>query len=262
MSVALENTLRQYDYWATVYRRTWKGSLVTSFLMPLLYLAAMGIGLGSFVDDSATSADALGGVSYLQFLAPGLLAATAMQIGVFESTYPVMGGIKWHKTFFGMIATPLRPADVMLGQLGFIAFRIATTSVVFVGVIAAFGGLVSPLGLLSLPVAVLVGMALAAPVAAIGTRLTTDAGFALIFRFGVIPMFLFSGAFFPVSQLPDEVEWLAYLSPLWHAVELSRDLSLGEVQALPALVNLAYLLLWFAVGTWAAIRGLTGRLIS
>ena len=132
----------------------------------------------------------------------------------------------------------------------------------FVVVIAAFGGLASPLGLLGLPVALLVGMAVAAPVCALASRLETDAGFAMIFRFGVIPMFLFSGAFFPVSQLPDWIEWLAYLSPLWHAVELSRDLSLETVQLLPALGSVAYLAAWFAIGTWLAVRGLTRRLIS
>lgn len=259
-STALENGRRQYDYWLTVYRRTWKGSLVSSFLLPFLYLAAMGIGLGSFVDDNGTGA--LGGVSYLQFIAPGLLASTALQIAVGESTYPVMGGLRWHKTYFSMVATPLRPADVMYGQLAFIAFRILTTCAVFVLVIAAFGGLASPLGLLGLPVALLVGMAASAPVCAIATRLVNDSGFALIFRFGVVPMFLFSGAFFPVSQLPDWIEWLAYVSPLWHGVELCRDLSLGTVELLPALGNLAYLAAWFAVGTWLAVRGLTRRLIS
>ena len=84
----------------------------------------------------------------------------------------------------------------------------------------------------------------------------------MIFRFGVVPAFLFSGAFFPVSQLPNWIEWLAYLSPLWHGVELSRDLSLGTVDPLAALGNLAYLAAWFVVGTWFAVRGLTRRLIS
>jgi lipooligosaccharide transport system permease protein len=260
MTVAIENGRRQFDYWATVYKRTWKGTLVTSFLLPLLYLAAMGIGLGSFVDDNGSGA--LGGVSYLRYIAPGLLAATALQIAVGESTYPVMGGIKWQKFYFSMIATPLRPADVMYGQLAFIAFRVFTTCAVFVAIIAVFGGLGSPLGLLALPVALLVGMAAAAPVCAVATRLETDSGFAIIFRFGVLPASLFSGAFFPVSQLPDWIEWLAYVSPLWHAVELSRDLSLGTVSLLPALGNLAYLAAWFAVGTWFAVRGLTRRLIS
>ncbi|HET6294518.1 MAG TPA: ABC transporter permease [Kribbella sp.] len=259
-TIAVENGLRQFDYWATVYKRTWKGSLVSSFLLPLLYLAAMGIGLGSFVDDNGTGA--LGGVSYLQFIAPGLLAATALQIAVGESTYPVMGGIKWQKFYFSMIATPLRPADVMYGQLAFIAFRVATTCLVFTVVIAAFGGLASPLGLLGLPVALLVGMAASAPVCAIAARLENDSGFAMIFRFGVIPAFLFSGAFFPVSQLPDWIEWLAYLSPLWHGVELARDLSLQTVELLPALGNVAYLAAWFGIGTWLAVRSLTRRLIS
>jgi lipooligosaccharide transport system permease protein len=260
MSLAIENSRRQFDYWVTVYRRTWRGTLVTSFLVPLLYLAAMGIGLGSFVDDNGTGA--LGGVSYLQFIAPGLLASTALQIAVSESTYPVMSGIKWQKFFYSMIATPLRPADVMYGQLAFIAFRILSTCTVFVVVIAAFGGLASPLGLLGLPVALLVGMAAAAPVCAFATRAHSDAGFAMIFRFGVIPMFLFSGAFFPVSQLPDWIEWLAYVSPLWHAVELSRDLSLETVDPLLAVGSIAYLAAWFAAGTWLAVRGLTRRLIK
>lgn len=260
MSVAVENGLRQFDYWLTVYKRTWKGSLVSSFLLPLLYLAAMGVGLGSFVDGNGTGA--LGGVSYLQFIAPGLLAATALQIAVGESTYPVMGGIRWHKTYFSMVATPLRPADVMYGQLAFIAFRVLTTCLVFLAVIAAFGGLGSAWGLLALPVALLTGMAASAPVCAVAVGLDNDAGFAMIFRFGVIPAFLFSGAFFPVSQLPNWIEWLAYVSPLWHGVELSRDLSLSTVEVLPALGNLAYLAAWFAVGTWFAVRRLHDRLIS
>ncbi|TWD73415.1 lipooligosaccharide transport system permease protein [Kribbella amoyensis] len=259
-AVLVENGRRQFDYWLTVYKRTWKGSLVSSFLLPLLYLAAMGIGLGSFVDENGTGA--LGGVSYLQYIAPGLLAATALQIAVSESTYPVMGGIKWHKFYYSMIATPLRPADVMYGQLAFIAFRVLTTCTVFTVVIAMFGGLATPLGLLGLPVALLVGMAASAPVCAVATRLENDSGFAMIFRFGVIPAFLFSGAFFPVSQLPDWIEWLAYLSPLWHGVELARDLSLDTVEPLPALGNLLYLGAWFGVGTWFAVRGLTRRLIK
>jgi lipooligosaccharide transport system permease protein len=259
-TVAVENGRRQFDYWVTVYKRTWKGSLVSSFLLPLLYLAAMGIGLGSFVDANGTGA--LGGISYLQFIAPGLLASTALQIAVGESTYPVMSGLKWQKFYYSMIATPLRPADVMYGQLAFIAFRVLTTCTVFLIVIACFGGLKSPLGLLALPVVLLVGMAAAAPVCAVATTLQNDSGFAMIFRFGVIPAFLFSGAFFPVSQLPDWIEWLAYLSPLWHGVELSRDLSLNTAELWPALGNLAYLAAWFGIGTWFAVRGITRRLIS
>jgi lipooligosaccharide transport system permease protein len=260
MALALENGRRQFDYWLTVYKRTWKGTLISSFLLPLLYLAAMGIGLGSFVDSNGTGA--LGGVSYLQYIAPGLLAATALQVAVGESTYPVMSGLKWQKFFYSMIATPLRPADVVYGQLAFIAFRVGSTCAVFLVVIAAFGGLQSPLGVLALPVALLVGMAAAAPVAAYATTLENDSGFAMIFRFGVVPAFLFSGAFFPVSQLPNWIEWLAYVSPLWHGVDLCRALSTDTVVPWLALVNLTYLLAWFLIGTRYAVRGFTKRLLG
>ena len=260
MTLAVENGRRMFDYWVTVYKRTWKGSLISSFLLPMLYLAAMGIGLGSFVDSNGTGA--LGGVTYLQFIAPGLLAATALQIAVGEATYPVMSGLKWQKFYYSMIATPLRPADVVYGQLGFIAFRVFSACTVFLVVITLFGGLKTPLGVLGLPVALLVGMAVAAPVAAYATKLENDSGFAMIFRFGVVPAFLFSGAFFPVSQLPDWIEWLAYLRPLWHGVDLARNLSLGTVNPWLALVNVLYLLTWFVVGTWLAVRGFTRRLIG
>jgi lipooligosaccharide transport system permease protein len=251
---------RQYDYWATAYRRTWKGSVISSFLMPLLYLAAMGVGLGRFVDRNAGSG-ALGGVSYLAYIAPGLLAATAMQTAVGESTYPIMGKIKWNFVFHAMAATPLRIRDIVAGQLGFIAFRVTTTCAVFLGVIALFGAIHSPLGIFCLVVEPLVGLAFAAPIFAVASRLESDAGFAMIFRFGVIPMFLFSGAFFPVTQLPDGIEWLAYVTPLWHGVMMSRDLSLGVASFWPTLGHAAYLLVWISVGTWLTVRGLTRRLV-
>ncbi|MGW6280070.1 ABC transporter permease [Kribbella sp. NPDC055071] len=260
MALAVENGRRQFDYWLTVYKRTWKGTLVSSFVLPLLYLASMGIGLGSFVDNNGTGS--LGGVSYLQFIAPGLLASTALQIAVGESTYPVMSGLKWQKFYHSMIASPLRPADVVYGQLTFIAFRVFSSCAVFLVVITIFGGLKSPLGALGLPVALLVGMAVAAPVAAYATTLENDSGFAMIFRFGVVPAFLFSGAFFPVSQLPDWIEWLAYVSPLWHGVDLARSLSLGTVKPWLALVNVVYLLAWFAVGTRLAVRGFSKKLVG
>ena len=260
MALAVENGRRQFDYWLTVYKRTWKGTLISSFLLPLLYLAAMGIGLGSFVDSNGTGA--LGGMTYLQYIAPGLLAATALQVAVGESTYPVMSGLKWQKFYYSMIATPLRPADVVYGQLGFIAFRVGSTCAVFLVVIAAFGSLQSPLGVLALPVALLVGMAVAGPVAAYATTLENDSGFAMIFRFGVVPAFLFSGAFFPVSQLPNWIEWLAYVSPLWHGVHLSRALAEGSVNPWLALLNVVYLLAWFIIGTKLAVRGFRKRLIG
>lgn len=257
----LEPVRRQVDYWAIAYLRTLRGSLVSGFLQPVLFLAAMGLGLGSYVDDGARSAS-LGGLSYVDFIAPALIAATAMQTAVGESTYPVMGKLKWNFVFHAMAATPLRPRDIAFGQLGYAAFRVLTTSVVFLAVIAAFGAVSSPLGVLCLPTAVLVGLAFAAVVTAYAVRLDNDSGFALLFRLVVLPMFLFSGAFFPVSQLPDGIEWLAYLTPLWHGVELSRGFATGSVSWAAAAGHVAYLLAWVAAGTWLTVRGLQRRLAS
>src|SRR3954447_11057957 len=113
---------RVFEHRATQYLRTFRASLFTSFLNPVLFLLAMGVGLGTYVDRSGSAATALGGLSYLQFLAPGLLAATAMQSAAFEATFPIMGGLTWQKTFHAMYATPIGPRDIVVGNLVWIAF--------------------------------------------------------------------------------------------------------------------------------------------
>ena len=257
----MELALRQYDYWATVFRRTWKGTVVSYFLMPALYLAGMGLALGSFVDARA-SVERLGGLSYLAFIAPGLLATMAMQTAISESKWPVMGMIKWQKVYQAMLATPLRVRDLVLGHVGFVAFRLALTSVVFVLVIAAFGAVASVTGAVAaVLVGVLTGLAYTTPTFAFSARLESDSGFALIYRLGVIPMFLFFGAFFPVSQMPDAVEWLAYLTPVWHGVELTRMLTTDQLEWLPAAGHLAYMALWVVVGWWLALKSFNRRLV-
>jgi len=257
----VELVLRQFDYWVTTYRRTWRGSVVSSFLIPLLFLAAMGLGLGGYVDDSA-GPSALG-VSYLAFIAPGLLATTAMQTGIFESAYPVFGNLKWNKVYYSMIATPLRVVDVLNGHLAYVGFRLTTTCAVFVAVLAAFGVAGSPLGALgALLVAVLVGLACAAPVFGYSAWIKSDSGFAVLFRLGLMPMFLFSGAFFPVSQMPDTVEWLAYLTPVWHGVELCRDFTLGTAAWWPGVGHVTYLLAWVVGGWLLARRAFQHRLVE
>jgi lipooligosaccharide transport system permease protein len=249
---------RLADYWATVLRRTWRGTVITNFLVPVLYLTAMGVGLGSFVDTTA-GARALGGVSYLAFIAPGLLATTAMQTGVFESTYPVMAGFKWQRFFFSMAATPLEAPDIVLAQLVFIAFRIFVSCAFFLAVMAAYGAVHSWWGgLASLAVVVLLGLAHAAPIVGLSSRLKSENAFSLIFRLGLMPMFLFSGAFFPISQLGG-FAWLAYLTPIWHGVDLVRMLTLGNVHVLAALGHLAYLVLWLGAGWLYAVSGFHRR---
>lgn len=250
---------RQRDHWLARWRRTWRGSAITNFVLPVLYLLAMGVGLGGYVDDGTGQAS-LGGADYLDFIAPGLLATSVMQNAVGASTWPVMGAIKWDKTYHAMIATPLRPRDILLGNLGLVAARLTLTAAVFWVVLLLFGVVVLPWALLAVPAAVLVGLAHSTPLFAFSAWLDREAGFMLFYRLGVVPMFLFSGAFFPVSQLPDPLEWLAQLMPLYHGVELVRDLTLGTPDLLAELLHIGYLALWCAVGFVLADRALTRRL--
>lgn len=256
-----EMVLRAFAYWRAQYRRTWRGSAISTVLEPLGFLAAMGMGLGLLVDRGTGSAS-LDGVGYLQFIAPGLLAATAMQTATFESTYPVMGAIKWHRTYFAMLATPLRVADVLVGHLLFVVMRLTITATAFLVVMELFGAIGSPGALLALPVAVLTGMAYSPAVFALAATIDNDKGFAMLFRFAIMPMFLFSGTFFPVSQLPGWLEPVVWFVPLWHGVDLSRSLALGTVTAGTAAVHLAVLLACCGVGIALAFRAFTKRLVT
>ncbi|HTS98645.1 MAG TPA: ABC transporter permease [Streptosporangiaceae bacterium] len=250
--------VRGFRYWLTNYRRTWRGSIYSSVLSPVLYLGAMGLGLGTLVDAHGTAR--LGGVSYLAFLAPGLLAAGAMQGGVEESTYPVLGSVKWRRTYYAAAASPLRPSDIFHGHLLFTTMRLAMNAAIFLVVMAAFGAVASPWALAALPVAVLTGLAFATPIEAWAITVAKDTSFALVFRFGMIPLFLFSGTFFPVTQLPAWIRPVAYVTPLWHGVALCRALSLGEATLPGALVHLGYLSVLTAVSIAVGNRTYRRRL--
>jgi len=256
-----EMLLRAFAYWFAQYRRTWRGTSITTVLEPLGFLAAMGLGLGVLVDRGTGSAT-LDGISYLQFIAPGLLAATAMQTAAFESTYPVMGAIKWHRTYHAQLSTPLRVVDLVAGHLLFVAMRLALTAAVFLAIMGLFGAISSPLAVLALPTTVLTGLAFAPAIFAFAATRENDSGFAMLFRFGIMPMFLFSGTFFPVEQLPDWLEPVAWVVPLWHGVDLARDLSLGQAALLPSAVHLAYLAAWAGAGFWLAQRTFDRRLVT
>jgi len=217
--------------------------------------------LGGFIEGDPDKLE--GATTYLAFVAPGMLAAQSMTTVFGEVTYPVMGMIKWQRIYFGMIASPLTVGEVVLAHLGFVAFRVATVSAVFLVVMAPFGVFESVTGvLLAFFVQLLAGMAFAAPVYALSARLKDESGFALVFRLGMIPMFLFSGAFFPVSNLDAWMEALAKITPLWHAVDLTRMLVLGNVDGSLALIHLVYLAVLAAVGWVLAVRLLERRLIS
>jgi lipooligosaccharide transport system permease protein len=250
---------RAYEFWLAYYRRVWRGSIVSSVVNPVFYLAALGVGLGTLVNRSAAPP---GGVTYAHFVAPGLLAAAAMQIGTVESTWPVLGSFKWSRQYFAMAATPLGPANILLGHQLFVATRVVLSCTAYLAVIAAFGGVQSGLAALALPGALLTGLAFSAPVSAYAATIDSDTGFSALFRFGVVPMFLFSGTFFPISRLPEALQWVAYATPLWHGVDLCRGLVLGTVGAAPAIGHVAYLLAWIVAGIAVGRVTYTRRLLK
>jgi lipooligosaccharide transport system permease protein len=235
-----------FEYWLHNAKHAWRPSLISTVLSPVFYLAALGVGLGALVDRGDPSG--LGGVSYLTFVAPALLAATAMQIAAGEAGQPVRGAFQFTKAYQAMLATPLDVKDVLHGHLLWILFRVATSCAIYAAVIAAFGIFESPWALLALPVAVLTGMAFAAPIAAFAITQDRDLAFAALSRFVIVPMFLFSGTFFPVEELPGGLEPIAYVTPLWHGVDLARELSLGTAGAGAALLQAGYLGLWVVAG--------------
>jgi lipooligosaccharide transport system permease protein len=253
-------TCRAFAFWLLQYRRVWRGTAFSTVVQPVAFLAAMGLGLGALVDRGAGDA-ALPGGAYLHFLAPGLLAATAMQAATFESTYPVLGAIQWNRQYHAMLATPLRAVDVLAGHLLFVVFRISVTVTVFLAVMALFGAIRSPAALLCVPVGTLTGLAYAAPIFAFSAARASHTGFAMLFRFGIMPMFLFSGTFFPVDQLPDWLQPVAWAVPLWHGVELCRGLALGTAEPVAALVHVGYLALWAVGGFVLAARAFRRRLV-
>jgi lipooligosaccharide transport system permease protein len=258
-SVGAAPAARAYSYWLTLYRRTWRGTVVTSVVNPVMYLAAMGVGLGTLVH----AGHGTNGLTYLQFVAPGLLAATAMQTGAFESTYSVLGSFKWIRNYHAMAATPLMPADIMVGHACWIATRVTTTSAVYLGALAAFGALRTPFALLALPAGVLVGMSFSLPVMAYSATLERDNGFAALQRFVIVPMFLFSGTFFNVTQLPTWIRPVAYVTPLWHGVRLVRDATTGQLEPGAAWlipVHVAYLLALCIAGLAFSLRFFRHRL--
>ena len=158
---------------------------------------------------------------------PGILAMQAMMTAFGESTYAVMGYIKWNQMYAAMLATPLRVVEVLGGHLAVVAFHFLTGAAIFVVVAAPFGAFSSWWVVLAVPVAVLTGLAFAVPTFALSARLENDNGFSILFRFVVTPLMLFSGTFFPIDQLPVWMQPLAWVTPLWHGVELSRDAATG-----------------------------------
>jgi lipooligosaccharide transport system permease protein len=250
--------LRHFEHNMLVYRRIWRGTAFSTVISPILFLSAMGVGLGSFVP----STSAFGGVSYLAFLAPGLLAAQAMQTGTMESAWPLMAGFRWLKTFEAEIATPQGPRGIVLGHLYWLVVRLGIVTGIFLLVMFIFGAFTSWTTILAWPAAILTGVAFGMPMAAWTASQRKETSFPIIFRFVITPLFLFSGTFFPIDRLPAAIQPLAWFTPLFHGVALTRGLALGQaMDPLAALVHVAVLVGLVVIGCVFAFRTFRRRLI-
>jgi lipooligosaccharide transport system permease protein len=250
--------VRFFEHNLMVYRRTWRGTAFSTIVSPVLFLSAMGVVLGTFVPNL----DEFGGASYLVFLAPGLLAATAMQTATIESSWPLLAGFKWTKTFLGAIATPQGPRDIVFGHLYSMTTRLAFVTGIFMLVAYVFGAIDSVQGLLAWPAAILTGLAFGMPMAAWTASRQNESSFPIIFRFVVTPMFLFSGTFFPIERLPDMLQAVAWLTPLFHGVSLARAFAIGhEVDVLLIGVHALVLVGMTVAGLLVALHTFRKRLI-
>ncbi|GII77992.1 transport permease protein [Sphaerisporangium rufum] len=251
--VSPASTLAVLERALTVYRRVWRGSVFSGFLFPVMFLVAFGIGVGGRVGQ-------VGGVDYLAWIVPGVLAATAFQTAVGECAFPVFGDFRWTRAYHAMRATPVRVGDMVAGWLLYIVVRVEIATAAFLLVSALFGALRSPWAPLTPLVCALVALAAAAPMMGVAARVEHDGWFALVFRFVVIPSTLFGGVFFPVERLPAVVRPLAWLSPLWHGAELNRAATLGGVPPWPVAAHLGVLVAFAAAGAVLAWRCFSRRL--
>ncbi|MBX9718453.1 MAG: ABC transporter permease [Microbacteriaceae bacterium] len=231
-------------------------AIFQSFGNPLIYLFALGVGLASLVPQG------IGEVSYLQFVAPALMATAAMTVAANETSYPIMMGFKWNPIFFGMNASPITGVQIVNGMMIHIALRTFVTVAIYFGIIVLFGAVPSPTGWLAIIAATLTGMAIGAAQASYTSTITEDKGqLAMLQRFAITPLFLFSGTFFPLEQLPLWLQPIGWASPLWHGTELGRVLTYGADEPIWLTVtHVGYLTTLVIVGLWATRKHFVRRL--
>lgn len=244
-------------YYAEQVLRVMKGyswSIVMySVGVPVAYLFAMGVGLATLVDSQGGTA--FGGVSYLAFIAPALLVSAAVMTAANEFTFPVMDGFKWRRTYYGPHASPLTPGQIAAGHIMAVTLRLLLQSAIYFIAVALFGAAPAGSAWALIPLATLAGLSFGLPLMAYSAAITEDKGqFALVMRFIVMPLFLFSGTFFPLDSLPLAVRWIGWISPIWHGTELGRVLGYGYQE--PPLLTLLHLavLAGLAVLGWVLAR--------
>ena len=240
------------------YRATWSSTVVTSVLFPVFFLLAVGFGLGSQIDDTST----LGTDDYASFVGPGVLAAVAVLQAGGLSLWPTLAAIKWEGDYQASLSTPLSTRGLVVGHIVWIGFRITVSATVYLVVLVLFGVVGSWWAVLAPVAAFTTALAIAGPLSAWSGAQDADDSFGPINRLGLTPLFLFSGAFFPIEQLPDALEWGVRVLPAWHGVELTRGVVNGTLGAAAGVGHAVYLLLWAVVGGVFCVRSFTKRLAA
>lgn len=251
-----------FEHRLTKARRSWTSNIVPALGSPVLYLFAMGLGLGSLIGGGAGASE-LGGVSYLVFVAPALLTAAAFQTASEEFIFPIREGFKWNPIFTGMNAAPLSPGQIIDGNVLYTSVRMVVNSLIYFVLMVLFGAVPSGLGILAVLAALLTALSFGGPLCAYVSSLDKDASQeTLVLRFIVMPLTLFSGTYFPLTLMPIYLQWIGWVSPLWHGTQLARDATygLGEPWWLIA-VHLVYLVATFVVG-WQLARRISRKKLN
>jgi lipooligosaccharide transport system permease protein len=259
ISVGWPRWRRSWWYHATYYAQTWRGSVASTVLFPIFYLASLGVGVGHLV---TAHTGLVQGQTYLHFIAPSLLATTTMQLGLGESLWPVLAAVKWIRSYHAAAATPLEPEDIVIGKLTWIVTRAFATGIVYTIVIACFGALQSWWSVTLPFIGALIAGAFAAPLVAFAARSQSDGPFTAIYRFGFVPMFLFSATFYPVSAYPGYLRPLVQLVPLYHGVALARAAAFGQGSFGALAFHTAFLVAMAVAGVAWGRRTMRRRLVD
>jgi lipooligosaccharide transport system permease protein len=252
--------VRVWEHHFAVYKRIWRSNVLGAFVQPLLYLLGMGLGVGALVDRGTNSTELLDGISYFAFLAPALLATTAMMVSSQAAMWPIVEGFMWTYSYRSMAATPLTPGEIVSGVALWHATR-AAIAVTGVAIVLSFFDETRSFGLLlAIPFGALTGLAFSVPLTAWSSTREREVSFPAIQRFVIIPLFLFGGAFYPVDQLPGWMQPVAKVTPLWHGVQLCRDAVLHRLELADTLAHVAVLSAFVVVGLAICRRTYARRL--
>lgn len=241
----------------------WTSIAAFSLGNPVLYLFSVGIGIGALVDANGGSTQ-LGGVSYLTFLAPALLASAALASFQEEMSFPIMEGFEWDKSFFAMNSTPINGSDIVNGIVASSFLKTAVTVGIYEAVLLAFGAIDLGVALPMYFSALITGIAFGAVMMAVTSYIKNDDGFfAIIGRFVIAPMVMFSGTYYPLESMPFYLQWVGWISPLWHGTDLGRVISYGSPQqGWIVISHWLYLATWLVVGLTLAYRQVSKRLAA